>query len=366
MKFIKKPKLSSFLAIKTHQHIAIKCSLSIVKTPYLQSQNTKELLVPTTPWQNIDFWNAKKFKVKIIGLDQFNNQIFKKTIYSYYSSIDIKIPIEAAGKEILHIQLYETALYPGVEVLLGSFIPTSLQNHNKIVVCDFDKTLVETKYSSVKEVYKSLSNPIHIFPKVDKSIDMLKGFIQKGFTPFILSASPHFYEKPFRDWLYQNQIYTHNIFLKNYKKIFSFFDNDLTTKDISNQGYYKLSQLVDIILMTSLPREIKLVGDAFESDTLVYLLLRAIITDRVDPNTLWRHVRDLKEFQISSKQVSHFLVRLNQVSNLASKQRTEIDIHIRCAHESDIEKVKIPKSLDFILQEKKSVNFYITSSTSTH
>ena len=213
------------------------------------------------------------------------------------------------------INLFETRTRRGLELNLGTYFPIKIETAKKIVICDFDKTLVDTRYSTTKEVYRSLTKPLATFPTVIQSVQILKASIKNGFHPFILSASPHFYEGAIRDWLYQNHIYTAGIFLKDYRQVFSLFEGDLTTKDIKKQGLYKLTHLLDILSMTGVPDELILMGDNFESDPVIYLTLLQIILDLHDPWFIWKNLSEFDAFKMSSKQNSLILSKIYQLSN---------------------------------------------------
>ena len=178
---------------------------------------------------------------------------------------------------------------------------------------------------------ESLRKPLSNFPTIPSSVQLLKSYIERDFLPFIVSASPHFYERSFRDWLYQNEIHTSNIFLKDYRKIFSFFNQELTTKDIKHQGFYKLATIVDILLMCQLPQEVVLVGDGFESDMLIYIVIKQIIVDKVDPYQLWKELANKREFTLNAKQQAQFLLKVYELSNLSRmKWNNQVKIYIRC------------------------------------
>jgi hypothetical protein len=263
------------------------------------------------------------------------------------------------GKKIHRLEVYEVSYHHGIELLLGSFLIQKLSHPTKIIISDFDKTLVDTKYSSPREMYQSLRNPLSYFPKIETSIHLLKKYIKKDYHPFILSASPHFYEKPFRDWLYQNGIFTGNIFLKDYKKILSLNESELSFKDIKKQGFYKLNHLVDILLMTGIPDELILMGDGFESDTIIYLVLRSILIENLDPHFIWKSVKELKTFGFNTKQQAKFLIKFNQLAGQIHKKKTQkMKIFIRCK-ESFYHKVKeFSYNVSFLDQQKEHISFY--------
>jgi hypothetical protein len=219
------------------------------------------------------------------------------------------------------------------------------------VICDFDKTLVDTKYSTTKELYTSLTQPIDYFPTVTNSVDLIKTYIEQNHHPFILSASPHFYENAMRDWLYQNHIYTAGIFLKDYRHIFNLLELDLTTKDLKVQGMYKLNHLLDIILMVGIPDELVLMGDNFESDPIIYLALASLLKGSLDS---WNFINFLDQhdsFQMNKKQKAHLLSKSYQISsqlNIMTKKRghsnsPSIKIHIRKKVSEDV--IDVPENL---------------------
>ena len=241
------------------------------------------------------------------------------------------------------MQLYEVRKRPGLDLHLGAFIPIRIYSPKKIVICDFDKTLVDTKYSTTKEVYRSLTKPLEEFPTIISSVNILKKSIRQGYHPFILSASPHFYEDAMRDWLYKNNIFSAGIFLKDYRHFFSFLEGDLTSKDFKGQGLYKLNHLLDILLMTGAPDELVLMGDNFESDPIIYLTLAMILTMQIDPWIIWSSIKSEDIFKLKRKQNSQLLNKIFQLDNLLTRRKKDksknqmlIKIYIRKRHAEDV------------------------------
>ena len=174
------------------------------------------------------------------------------------------------------------------------------------------------------------------------SVEILHRYIRRGHHPFILSASPHFYEDAMRDWLYKNNIFSAGIFLKDYRHFFSFLDGELTTKDLKLQGLYKLNHLLDILLMTGIPDELVLMGDNFESDPTIYLTLTKILREDIDPWVIWNEIKEQDIFQLKKKQNSQFLNKIYQLDNLLTRKRKEnrgkkigIKIYIRKRFKTD-------------------------------
>lgn len=332
---MKRPKLVHFTSIESDEYVHIRASMTYSshgKFEFLDeiNQNLKEI-VPTKPIQSLGLLSSNEFRLKVIGLGDDGSE---NTIRSFdsdsFGNFNFKIP-HPEGSRISKLKLFETRSHPGLDLLIGSFIPTKIHSPKKIVVTDFDKTLVDTRYSSMKELYLSLRNPIHYFPPVNNSIDLIHRLVKEEYQPFILSASPHFYENAIRDWLYQNQIFTGNIFLKDYRNIFSFFEGEMTTKDLKSQGFYKLNSIVNILLMTGIPDDLVLVGDGFESDTIIYLSLAAILVGRYDPWTLWNNIKREESFKLTNQQHFRFLSKFYQLKNMSdAKPRGKLKIYIRC------------------------------------
>jgi phosphatidate phosphatase APP1 len=367
---MKRPTLVHFLAVKTDESLNVKASVTM-KENILSSQSPqgfakevaqgivreieKELPTPRFPIQAYKLLSGSAFQIKLIGIDSEQKELFKKTYDSdSFGNLSFKIPLGQDIKEIKALQVYEVGKEPGLELHLGTFIPLVIGNPKKLIICDFDKTLVDTKYSTTSELYRSLTKPLEYFPTVTNSVDILKDYIAKGFHPFILSASPHFYEEAMRDWLYKNHIYTAGIFLKDYRQLFSLFELDLTPKDLKVQGLYKLNHLLDILLLTGIPHEMVLMGDNFESDPIIYLSLTALLKETQDPWQLWNFLHKLDAFQMNKKQNSILLNKIYQISNLLGAWKnkgesyTDIKIFIRKKVLED--KIEAPENLQGLLK----------------
>lgn len=361
---MKRPKLVHFTAIESDEYIHIRASMTFSSQGRFEildeiNFNLKDL-VPTRPIQSMGLLSSNEFRLKIIGLSQDDTEVIVRSFDSdTFGNFNVKIP-QPEALNVVKLRLFETKTFPGLELLIGHFIPTKIHCPKKIIISDFDKTLVDTRYSSLKELYLSLRNPIHYFPQVDPSIELINDFIKIDFQPFIVSASPHFYENAIRDWLYQRQIFTSNIFLKDYRNIFSFFEGDLSTKDLKSQGFYKLNTIVNILLMTGIPDELVLMGDGFESDTLIYLTLAAVLIGRYDPWTIWNNIKKEESFLLTNQQHFRFLSKFYQLKNMTDAHpKGKLDIYIRCKKEM-IEKLeKRIFKLDFANHLKHHVHYYV-------
>ncbi len=318
---MKRPHLVHFLAIITDDSINIKASITLKEN--LIAQNL-DLAIPTPkfPIQALRLLNAYLFTMKIVGLSKEQKVIYRKSFESdSFGNFNFKIPLTKDRESIEILQIYETGKKPGLDMHMGTYIPLRIFSPTKIIICDFDKTLVDTKYSTTREVFFSLTKPISDNPTVASSVEILHRYIRRGHHPFILSASPHFYEDSIRDWLYKNSIFSAGIFLKDYRHFFSFLDGELTTKDLKLQGLYKLNHLLDILLMTGIPDEMILMGDNFESDPAIYLTLAKILKDDIDPWVIWNELKQQDIFQLKKKQNAQFLNKIYQLDNLLSRKR---------------------------------------------
>lgn len=331
---MRRPRLVHFTGIEADDYIHIRASMTYSSGGQLEfleeiNQNLKEI-VPTRPIQNLGLLSSNEFRLKVIGTSADDSEMIVRSFDSdSFGNFSFKLP-KPDGIRIARLKLFETHSHPGLDLLIGSFIPTTIFKPKKILITDFDKTMVDTRYSSLKEMFVSLRNPIQYFPPVDSSISLIKDLIQEEYQPFVVSASPHFYENAIRDWLYQRQVFTSNIFLKDYRSIFSFFNGDLSRKDLRSQGFYKLNSIVNILLMTGVPDDLILIGDGFESDTLIYLTLAAVLVGRYDPWTLWNQVKKEESFQLTSQQHFRFLSKFYQLKNMCDAHPTgKVKIFIR-------------------------------------
>ncbi len=304
---MKRPQIVNLLAIDSGEHIHIRSSVAFLSDTY-QSKIESAIFSPSKPWDARHLLKGQIFSLKLIGLNDQKIPIYQNHFDSdAFGNFFFKIPsyIGNSGhdpsKRIQVINLYETLSYSGLEILIGNVYPLRIQDSPKIVISDFDKTLVDTQFETFKELYYSLTHPIIDFPPVPSSIDIFKKYTTQAYQPFILSASPHFYERSIRDWLYQHNIYTAGIFLKDYRNFINLLlNNELVTKDIKNQGYYKLNHLLNIISMTGIPSELVLMGDNRESDHIIYTFFAEILKKKSDPWAVWNKSKGHKLFTMTN------------------------------------------------------------------
>lgn len=353
-----RPQLVNFSAITTEEYISIRSSLTASELDLVAPVKPSLL---NRPIQSIRLFSKENFRMKVVGLDKDQLIIFTKEIESdNFGNFDFKIPCKHLESVIDKLRVYETLSQKGMEFYLGSYLPLTINNPKKIVICDFDKTLVDTKYSTAKEIYYSLNKPLSYFPTVTKSVNILKDHIEDAFQPFILSASPHIYENAIRNWLYQNQLFIGDIFLKDYRNFISMTDGPLSAKDIKKQGFYKLNQLINILLMTGIPKNLTLMGDGFESDPYIYLVLCSLVHGQEDPWKVWKSIKDDSIFSLTPKQDSFFLTKFYRLSELSRKAGSiDLEIYIRSTEENNDELENRSYTNSIINKYKDMIHYYI-------
>ena len=350
---MKRPALTYFLAINNGENLSIKAAAALVR----HASESGPMAKSRPPWNHLRLLNSGSFTMRLIGLDSANAPIFNKT-YESDSFGDFSLKMPCGPEELQTIKslaIYELKRVPGIEFLLGHFIPQTILSGSKLVISDFDKTLVDTQYETTRQKFRSLTQPMGAFPTVKESVDLLQSFIAQGFHPFIVSASPHFYYEAIRDWLYQNRLYTTGIFLKDYRKIISYSNGELSTKDLHVQGIYKLGHLLDIILMAPIPQEVVLIGDNVEADPIIYLSFAAILQNKQGPWQVWNRLKNYPAYQMTPGQSSILLNKIYQLQNLLAKFPTRplVKIFIRIRQENEELKMQQLFPLDVSAQIQK-------------
>ena len=199
---MRRPQLHHLIAIKTDDSINIRTFVT------LKEKKQKNLDRDNFPLKNLYLFSSHQFS---IHLDFYNNKhelLFSNGYTSdHFGNFNIRIPIIKNSSNSLAtiVQIYETSSHNGIKLLMGSFLLTTLSGPCKIIISDLDKTLVETKSSSPKDIFKSLTTPISSYPTINSGIALIKEHIKNDFYPFIVSSSPHFYEETIRNWLYQKK-----------------------------------------------------------------------------------------------------------------------------------------------------------------
>jgi hypothetical protein len=293
-------------------------------------KKSKALTSFSTPWEHLRLTAEKKFVLLVLGLSSSGKVIYKRFFYNHINGqFQFQIPRSPKEDMPIHsLKVYEAGTRIGTYFYLGTYLPQIASTPFKVIISDFDKTLVETKYATTKEMWRSIRSPIHHFPGLQKGIDLLQLHIIKGHQSFVVSASPYFYERPIRQWLYQHHIYTATIFLKDYRIILSPMNFFLGTKDIKTHGFYKLSQILTILELTGIPDELVLMGDNYESDPIIYKLVYALLMKKLDAYVALRFIEKVPAFEMNVTQKSFFLAKLSAILSMGESP-TSFKILIR-------------------------------------
>ncbi len=308
-----RPSIVHLVAVQTTQALTIKASVTLISP-----KNYKRII----PIYSIGLLISHQFKVKIITYDnnhkKLNQEILETDFFGYFELIISK---NESSRQIDSFEIFEISHFPNLEIFMGEFHPLTFTNKKNIVICDFDKTLVDTRYSGPKEIIESLTNPSQHFPTIEKSINLLNKYIDKEFRPFILSASPNFYESSIRNWLVQNNLSNAIIILKDVRQILSIFHGYLIPKDIKATGLYKINQLLNILFMVGIPDKLTLIGDNFEYDPIIYMALAKILQDDTDPWAIWNNLKFNKAFRLNNKQSALLLNKLHRLRGMILERR---------------------------------------------
>lgn len=349
----KRPYLIHFIAILAEKRISVKIAIGTKDSGI----NDADALLPTA-LDGLYMFNKSTYRIKLQAFSDDKLIGSREYESDSFGSFNFKFPSSVNDKKITRLKVYEIGSNEGVEFMLGEFKPYEIHNPKKILISDFDKTIVDTRYSTPKELYYSLSRPVDHYPRIEKSYDMIQEFIKNSYQPFILSASPHFYENAISSWLKRNNIQDAPVFLKDYRNFVSFRSGVFSRKDFKEQGFYKLDQLVNILLMSTIPNELILMGDCFESDELIYLTLSAILLGRMDAWNIWDKLKHNKNFSLTGKQNSIFLSKLYKLNEKAKDAKPEIKIFIRYKEESQLASLKERSHPISTLNELKSLITY--------
>ena len=326
----KRPYLIHCHCILVKNKLSVRIGISSRPTRYFSDDQ----ISPTIPIRDFRLLQKNKFSAKIVitlrdkiiqekvlDTDQFGHLNYR---FSFKN--DDHIELESAK-----VNIYEVSSHPGFDLFLGTRASNTINPDVPVIISDFDKTLVDTKYKTTVELYHSLTSPLKAFPTVNETLSIMAPMLTKKYPFFIVSASPHFYENPIRHWLLSQQIKDSGIFLKDYRHFFSFQNTELFSKDMKVHGTFKLSQLLNLTYMLELPRKIILFGDNSETDPLIYCLLKYLLSTNFDIQSTWEKIKNLEAFKLTQFQDSKLLNRLHLIKSLTKKKNytCEIEINIR-------------------------------------
>ena len=351
----RRPYLIHFHSILVKSKLSIRLGISSRPSKFFSDDQVS----PSIPIRDFRLLGKNKFTAKIIiQLEQ--ETIYEKTLDTdQFGHLNHKVTLaQQYIKKLANAQvyIYEISMLPGIDLFMGKHVPTFINIEKPVIISDFDKTLVDTKYKTTVELYHSLTSPLKTFPTVQKTLDSLMPMIKEEIPFFIVSASPHFYENPIRNWLLENKIKDSGIFLKDYRHFLSFQNTELFSKDIKVHGTFKLSQLLNLIYMLEGPKTIILFGDNSETDPLIYCLFDYLVTTNFDIQSTWQKIKQLDAFKLTQFQDSKLLNRLHLIRSLKKHhhRKCEVKINIRLIGKSSND-IQLPYWLETY---RKKINFY--------
>lgn len=282
----------------------------------------------------------KDFYVKIVTTDENQKQkdFFFQT--SPYGDFSLKFPFFSLCKNI-DIFVQENNNY----IFLKTITPIHLSAPLNLIFCDFDQTLIETKFKKLKELYQALKSSLNSFSTIYSSVELFKSY--SNYYSFILSASPYFFHDLISNWLKNQDISPNKILLKDFRKMLS-FKEELSFKDFKDQSYYKISKILHIILLYGYPQRLVLIGDSIESDLLIYSIVKKILSFDSDHKILFDEIFSTIKLTIKQKiDLSEKIIELSQWKE-SPKIKTEIFIRGKI----------IKKPSDFFLTNPDEIVFY--------
>jgi len=325
-----RPYLIHFHCILVKTKLSLRVGVSSRSSKYFSKNN----LIPSIPIREFRLLKKNNFVAKIV-IKLEGNSIYEKVLETdQFGHLKFQINLQNYTEQQLinsEVSVYEVSTFKGIELSLGKTTPALINNQKPVIITDFDKTLVDTKYKTTVEVYHSLTSPLNAFPTVEKTLDKIMPEVQQGTPLFVVSASPHFYEAPIRNWLKSKKINDSGIFLKDYRQFLSFQNTELFSKDMKVHGTFKLSQLLNLIYMLEAPSKVILYGDNSETDPLIYCIFYYLLAEHFDVRNTWEKIKNLEAFQLTPFQDSKLLNKLHMIQALKRKTNHvfKIEIYIR-------------------------------------
>ncbi len=209
-------------------------------------------------------------------------------------------------------------------LLLEEIKPIVIHPKSSLVISDFDQTLIQTQYRKIKEIYQALQKPLQQFSTIESSLELLKTY--SSYHSFVLSASPYFFYDLIKEWLIEKNITFEGILLKDIRHVLS-LKEELSFKDVKNQIYYKVSSIFQLLLSFGLPKNLVLIGDSFESDLLIYSIVKETISFEKDVSFLSEKI--FQEVSLTTKQKSDLLEKIHLLYMLKKPKDQTIEIFIR-------------------------------------
>lgn len=350
-----RPYLIHFHNLLVDHQLSIRVGISSRPIKFFKINSSK----PSVPIKDFRLLKKNNFSAIIKIEDQLGQTKYESKVETdQFGHLNLRMSLPQDLAEIIQdltINVYEDTTLPGFDLLLGKSKINQINPEKEILISDFDKTLVDTKYKTTVELYHSLTSPLETFPTVESTLKILTPLLKDENPFFVVSASPHFYEASIRDWLKKQKINDLGIFLKDYRHFLSFQNTELFSKDIKVHGTFKLSQLLTLVYMLDIPKKLVLFGDSSETDTLIYVLFFHILTEMNDVTTEWEKIKHLEAFKLTDFQDTKLLNRLHliQTKKRVKNYKPRMKIYIRKINPTD--KPEVPEWLSPYLD---NVTFY--------
>jgi len=256
-------------------------------------------------------------KITITDTDQKQQDFFFQT--SPYGDFSLKLPYFSLCQSI-DVFIQENDNY----IFLEKILPINLPSPLNFIFCDFDQTLIETKFKTLKELYRALKTSLNSFSTIYSSVELFRSY--SHYYSFILSASPYFFHDLIKNWLKNQDIFPNKILLKDFRKILS-LKEELSFKDFKDQAYYKISKILHIILLYGYPQNLVLIGDSIESDLLIYSIIKKILSFDSDHKILFDEI--FSTIKLTTKQKTDLSEKILELSQWREVPKLKIEIFIR-------------------------------------
>ena len=206
-----RPYLIHFHCILVKTKLSIRLGISSRPSRYFSDDE----LSPSIPIRDFRLLSKNKFTAKIVIEFEGSGTLEKTLDTDQFGHLNYRFSLAdytVNHRQNAKVSIYETSVSPGFDLFLGSQNPKSINTEKAVIISDFDKTLVDTKYKTTIELYHSLTSRLDEFPTVEKTLEQIHPMYNDGHPLFIVSASPHFYENSIRHWLKSQNIHDAGIF----------------------------------------------------------------------------------------------------------------------------------------------------------
>ena len=150
-----RPELLKWVCIARDETMHILAEVDLEEFHHSLWKKGQALASHSSPWENFSFLPEKKFVLLVMGLSSNGNVIYKRFFYNHTNGrFQFQIPRNSnQGLSIHSLKVYEAGTKIGTYFYLGTYLPQILPKPSKVIITDFDKTLVETKYATTKKSF---------------------------------------------------------------------------------------------------------------------------------------------------------------------------------------------------------------------